>query len=209
MKTTIILIRHGLTDWNLERRWQGHLDVPLNSTGKAQAQALSQRLVGWPIQALYCSDLQRAAQTASILGSTLGLESISKRTWRERDVGAFQGLTRKNIIVQYPELFHKMKEGVINPPGGENNHDLYARAAAAFEELIAAHPGEMIALVSHGAILHTTLLYVLGLPLGEYGRISLSGNTGISIVESSKGRMRLTRLNDTSHLEKAPIPAAI
>jgi len=201
MKTTIILIRHGLTDWNIERRWQGHLDVSLNTQGIAQAKALSQRLVTWPIQALYSSDLQRAAQTATILGEPLGLQPVLKRSWRERDVGEYQGLTHENIKIQYPEQFQDMSQGNISPPGGEDNQDLYARAAAAIEELVANHPGKMIAVVTHGAMLHTTILYVLGLPIEEYGRLSLSGNTGISIVEANNGRLRLTRLNDTAHLE--------
>ena len=209
MNTTIIFIRHGLTDWNAEQRWQGHLDIPLNEQGIAQAQALAQRLTGWPIEALYCSDLARAAQTAAILGNTLGLRPILKQAWRERNVGDFQGLTRDNIKTQFPQIFHDMSRGIINPPGGENNYELYQRAGTAFEDLVANHPGEMIAVVTHGAILHITLLYVLGLPLEDYRRLSLSGNTGISIVEARNGQHRLTRLNDTAHLEKAFSPESI
>ncbi len=98
---------------------------------------------------------------------------------------------------------------VINPPGGEENQDLYTRAATALEALITDHPGEMVAVVSHGALLNASLLFVLGLSFADFGRVSISGNTGVSIVEARNGRMRLTRLNDTAHLEKLPIPAAI
>jgi 2,3-bisphosphoglycerate-dependent phosphoglycerate mutase len=201
MNTTIIFIRHGLTDWNAERRWQGHLDIPLNEQGIAQALALAKRLKGWPIEALYSSDLNRAAQTAVILGDALGLAPILKQTWRERDVGDFQGLTLENIKSQFPDLFQDMIQGIINPPRGEGNNDLYLRAKSALEELVDNHPGEMVAVVSHGALLHIMLLHVLGLPLMDFGRVSLSGNTGISIVEANNGRLRLTRLNDTAHLE--------
>jgi broad specificity phosphatase PhoE len=201
MQTTILLIRHGLTDWNAEQRWQGHQDIPLNETGIDQARALARRLANWPIQALYSSDLKRAAQTADILAEAVGLQVIHDRAWRERDAGAFQGLTRAEIKIQYPEEFNAMTRGDVNTPGGEDNQELHTRAVGAFDKLLARHPGQMVAVVSHGGLLHTILLYVLGLPVGEYGRLSLRGNTGINIVEVGDSSTRLSRLNDTAHLE--------
>jgi len=201
MNTTIILIRHGLTDWNEEGRWQGNEDIPLNATGIAQAKALGRRLANWPIEILYSSDLKRAAQTAAILGKAVDLQPIHDRSWRERDVGAFQGLTWEEIGIQYPNEFQDMRTGIIDPPHGEDSHALHHRAVTAFSVLAARHSGQMVAVVSHGGFLHTTLLHVLGLPAGQYGRLSLRGNTGISIVEISNGHPRLSRLNDTSHLE--------
>ncbi len=201
MTTTIILIRHGLTDWNEEGRWQGHEDIPLNDTGIAQAQALGRRLANWPIHTLYSSDLKRAAKTAAILGEAMDLQPIHDPSWRERDVGAFQGLTWEEIAIQYPNEFPGMRAGIIDPPHGEDNKALYNRAVTAFSTLATRHAGQMVAAVSHGGFLHTMLLHILGLPVGEYGRLSLRGNTGISIVEISNGHSRLSRLNDTSHLE--------
>jgi broad specificity phosphatase PhoE len=201
MNTTIIFIRHGLTDWNEEGRWQGNEDIPLNATGIAQAKALGRRLANWPIQTLYSSDLKRAAQTAAILGKAVDLQPIHDRSWRERDVGAFQGLTWEEIEIQYPIEFQDMRAGIIDPPHGEDSHALHHRAVTAFSMLAARHSGQMVAVVTHGGFLHTTLLHVLGLPVGKYGRLSLRGNTGISIVEISNGHSRLSRLNDTSHLE--------
>lgn len=201
MTTTIIFIRHGLTDWNAEKRWQGHLDIPLNDEEVNQAQALARRLRHWPIQTLYSSDLQRAAQTAAILGDAIGLIPIFKPEWRERNVGDFQGLTHETIKVQYLTHYHNLIKGIVSPPKGEDNNDLFIRARAALKDLLSQHEDDMVAVVSHGAILHMTLLFVLGLPLEEYRRVSLSGNTGISIVEAKNGSLRLTRLNDTSHLE--------
>jgi broad specificity phosphatase PhoE len=202
MNTTIILIRHGLTDWNEEGRWQGHKDIPLNATGIAQAKALGRRLASWPIAALYSSDLLRAAQTAAILGQAVELEPIHDRCWRERDVGAFQGLTWEEIAVAYPNEYQEMRAGIIDPPRGEDSHALHQRAVDAFSGVARRHPQQMVAVVSHGGFLHTTLLHVLGLPIGEYGRLSLRGNTGISIVEINNGHSRLSLLNDTAHLER-------
>jgi broad specificity phosphatase PhoE len=201
MTTTLIFIRHGLTDWNAEGRWQGHEDIPLNETGVAQAQALARRLSSWPIQNLYSSDLKRAAQTAKIVGQSLGLQPVYDPRWRERDVGMFQGLTWQEIQVHYPLAYEKMKSGLIDPPKGESNEALYDRAARAFDWLAARHEGEMIGVVSHGAYLHTLLLYVLDMPAGQYGKLSLRGNTGINIVEVTNGHPRLCLLNDTAHLD--------
>ena len=201
MTTTIILIRHGLTDWNAEGRWQGHEDIPLNETGIVQAQALARRLANWPIEKLYSSDLKRAAQTAAILGEAIGTEPIYDRCWRERDVGAFQGLTWGEIEQQYPQEFHNMRAGIIEPPLGEDNQALHKRAANSFSAMALRHAGQMVAVVSHGGLIHTTLLHVLGLPIGQYKRLSLRGNTGISMVEIDNSHARLTRLNDTAHLE--------
>ena len=94
-----------------------------------------------------------------------------------------------------------MGVGIFDPPQGEDSHALYDRAVTAFSSLAARHSGQMVAVVSHGGFLHTTLLHILGLPVGQYNRLSLRGNTGINIVEISSGRPRLSRLNDTSHLE--------
>lgn len=201
MKTTLILIRHGLTDWNAEGRWQGHEDIPLNETGIAQAQALAGRLASWPIEILYSSDLKRAAQTASIVGSALGMQPILDPTWRERDVGAFQGLTRAEIELKFPQAFSKKEVGIVDHPSVEDSHALYDRAVDAYRALVERHAGQVIAVVTHGGFLHTILLHVLGLPVGHYSRLSLRGNTGISTVEISNGQARLTRLNDTAHLE--------
>ena len=86
--TTILLVRHGQTAWNANGRWQGHADVPLNETGRGQAEAIAQRLAGqmeWEISALYASDLERAAKTAVIIGNAIGHTPIFDPIWRERD----------------------------------------------------------------------------------------------------------------------------
>lgn len=181
-------------------RWQGHADVPLNENGIAQAQALAKRLVHWPIQAIYSSDLQRAAQTAALLGDALKIIPIYDVTWRERHVGVFEGLTTQQIMVQYADVWQQSYNDIINPPEGEDHTHLLQRASTAFETLSAKHPNEMVAIVSHGGFLGTLISYVLGLPADQYGRFSLRGNTGLSIVEITERGPRVTLLNDTSHL---------
>lgn len=201
MTTTILLIRHGQTDWNLNGRWQGHTDVPLNQTGIEQAEALAQRLADWPISHLYSSDLQRASQTAVILGEKLGIEPMVDPIWRERDVGAFGGLTSLEVAEAFPDIWAQRQYGILEPPQGEPYEAMHQRAGEALSRLFSSHNGDMVAVVSHGGLLHAVAAHVLGTEARSYGRISFRGNTGLSIIEVNDGYATLVRLNDTSHLE--------
>jgi len=200
--TTALLIRHGQTDWNVERRWQGHYDAPLNAAGREQACRLARRLAGWPIEAIYSSDLRRAAETAQILGDAVGLTPVLDPAWRELHVGAFEGHTREEIRERFPEAWAQMSQGFIQAPQGESLSELGRRVAPRFEQLLAEHEAQMFAIVSHGATLRSLLGHVLGLDDGRLPRLTLAGNTGLSIVEARAGSPPLiTRLNDTTHLE--------
>ena len=210
MTTTILLIRHGQTDWNAQGRWQGHNDIPLNETGQAQAQALARRLASWPIQAVYASDLKRAAMTAVSVATALNQQPILDSLWRERDVGDFGGLTSQEVRDRFPDIWATMKNGLLAPPNGEGWQALRARAVAAFKQVAARHEGAMVAVVSHGGTLANVIAHVLQIPVDQYGRFRLSGNTGLSIVEFLEGRgPHLTLLNDTSHLQNHVMPEKI
>lgn len=201
-KTTILLIRHGQTDWNLERRWQGHYDTPLNAQGREQARRLARRLAGWPIKAIYSSDLARAAETAGVLGERLGVEPVLDPVWRELHVGLFEGRTREEIREHFPEAWAQMSQGFVEAPEGESVADLYQRVVPCFERLVTEHAGEMVAIVSHGATLRTLIGHVLGTGSAHLPRVTLAGNTGLSIVEARPPLPpTITRLNDTAHLE--------
>ncbi len=201
MTTTILFIRHGQTDWNVAHRWQGHADVPLNEMGRQQAHALATRLVDWPIEAIYSSDLKRCRETAVSLANVTQLTPTFDSIWRERDVGAFSGLTREQIEAKFPELWANRGRGLIDPPEGETAVALRKRTKKAFEQTIANHNGEMIAVVTHGGVLYFLLSQLLGMGEGnEYGRFTMRGNTGLSIVEVTNNQPLITLLNDTSHL---------
>lgn len=198
--TTIVLIRHGQTDWNLSGRWQGHTDIALNDTGRSQASALARRLASWPIAAIYSSDLRRAHQTASVLAHELGLSLELDAAWRERYGGDFQGMTFEELDRRHPEALHAMRQRGEAPPGGESNLDVARRVVEAFDEVVERHPGQMVAVVTHGGAMRALIGYVVGLPLGQSPRVSVSGNTGISLIEVNQWGPRLTLLNDTAHL---------
>jgi broad specificity phosphatase PhoE len=205
MITKILFVRHGQTDWNVKGKWQGHADVPLNETGKSQAAALAKRLQGWPISAIVTSDLQRCVQTAQPIGEAVGLEPKPDPIWRERDVGAFSGLTGDEAKKAFPEIWANAQRGMVDPPNGEGYLDLRKRGIAAYEKVLADYPGKMVVVVSHGGLLHTLIAQLIEIPEDKYGRISKRGNTGLSIVEVKEDIPRLVLLNDTSHLENLSV----
>ncbi len=200
MTTTILLIRHGQTDYNATGRWQGHLDVPLNEVGKAQAKALAQRLKEWPIAAVYASDLKRAAMTAVYIAQSRGLSPIYDPAWRERNVGVFEGRATEELKQEYPDVWANMRNGIFDIPGSESNEVLRDRGRAAYEKVVSAYPAEMVAVVSHGGTLNALVSSLLGIPANQYGRLNFRGNTGLTIIEINEHGPRLTMLNDTRHL---------
>lgn len=202
LETKVLLIRHGETDWNHSGRWQGHTDIPLNDTGRAQARALAKRLSSWPIRAIYSSDLQRAAQTAEILGETLGLAPTLEPALRERNGGVFEGLTASQLQASHQQALLCMREKGAAPPGGESALEVANRITGAFDTILSQHQGELLAIVSHGGALISLISHILGFPAGERAHLTVAGNTGLSVVTVDEYGSRLTLLNDTSHLEK-------
>ena len=148
--TTILLARHGETDWNRENRFQGHADPPLNETGRAQAADLAAALANEPLAAVYSSPLRRAFETAQIVGAPHGLEPVPVDALREVDVGSWQGLTRGEIEERFPEQFARWLDYEQGWDDGESYDEMGQRVLAALLELAATHEGERILAVSHG-----------------------------------------------------------
>jgi probable phosphoglycerate mutase len=135
--TTLLLVRHGETDWNAERRWQGHADVPLNDRGREQARALAESLAGERIDAIYSSDLSRARETAETVGARLGVGVTADPDLREVDVGPIEGMTAEET-------------GAIVEWQGEPKEAHAARILAAVERIVERHPDERVLVVTHG-----------------------------------------------------------
>lgn len=206
MTTTIYLIRHGQTDWNLARRWQGHIDIPLNGTGRRQALLLAQRLADLQLQAIYTSDLLRASETASIVAEPQGLKPVAEPALRERSGGLFQGLTFDELNSKYRDEWRRVRLENSTPPEGESLLDVAQRITTCYEIIVRRHSSQVVALVSHGGALNLLISYILGLPIGQPARISLRGNTGLSVIESGEDGARLVTLNDTNHLDVGSEP---
>ncbi len=163
--TELILVRHGETDWNAERRLQGHLDIPLNATGLSQAQALGQALRHEQLDALFVSDLQRAMQTAAPIGAAHGLPLQIDAGLRERCYGAFEGLLYDEIDGRYPLEYAAWKAGDLHvryPAGefiAETLHEFDLRSTSTVLRIVTAATeasaagARRIAIVTHGGVL--------------------------------------------------------
>jgi probable phosphoglycerate mutase len=163
-RRTLVLVRHGRTAWNLERRAQGHADIPLDEVGHAQASEVAQRIAALEPHVLWSSDLVRALQTAEHISRATGLTINADARLREYDVGARQGLTQPEFAEAFPDeaATHRgfSTEGV---PGAESADDVVARMVPALGDCFRAlQPGQTGVVVSHGGSLRATLAAVLG-----------------------------------------------
>ncbi|MBL8153284.1 MAG: histidine phosphatase family protein [Anaerolineae bacterium] len=194
------LIRHGQTDWNVEGRWQGTLPTELNDEGHAQAAALASHMRSWPIQAVYTSDLPRAAQTAAALGETLGVSPILDSRWQEFHLGIFQGLTRDQIEARYPHEWHEFRrlywEYVV--PEGESRRMLQSRAFAAWSDIVARPNASEVAVVSHGGVIRMLLLKLFA-DHPDVPNIHIE-NTSITTIERRGDDWHLLRAALIPHL---------
>lgn len=203
MSTTILLIRHGETDWNASGRWQGHQDIPLNEVGEKQAVALAARLRSWPITAVYASDLSRAHATAQKVARALDLPLQLDPDWRERSLGRLEGMTRSEVQLYFPDVY--VPQNFVDAPEGETYDMLQGRVLRAFKRLISRHTDETTAVVTHGGTIRVLISHILCLPERYYAPFSLRGNTGLTRIDiGANGLAQITCLNDTSHLESEP-----
>jgi broad specificity phosphatase PhoE len=154
-ETEFVLIRHAESTWNAAGRWQGHADPPLSEQGRRQASELGDALTSQGIERLIASDLARAAETAAIVGETLGLAPRPDPRLRELNVGAWTGLTREEIERLAPDQLARFERGDLDlrPGGGETRREIRLRVRRAAASIAASHPGQRVALVTHlGAV---------------------------------------------------------
>lgn len=200
--THLIVIRHGETAWNRERRLQGQIDIPLNDTGRAQARALAEALTGEPIDAVYSSDLGRAFETATPLAQALGLTVRSEPRLRERCYGELEAMTYAEVAEKRPEDFARWQARVPDyaPPGGESLREFHERAVEVALSLSRRHPGERIALVAHGGVLDCLYREATGMTL-EAPRSHELLNASVNRLRCDAANLTLLQWADISHLE--------
>lgn len=150
--TTLLIVRHGESEWNAMGRWQGQADPDLSPRGEEQAAQAAGALAGFTIDRIVSSDLSRARRTAGIMAERLGVTAIGvDEGLREVDVGEWSGLTRPEIEERWPSLLAAWSAGTLQrTPGGESLDDLRARVNRAIRNVVRAGPGgRTILVVSH------------------------------------------------------------
>lgn len=166
--TTILLARHGESDWNAAGRWQGHADRPLTELGRRQAALLAEELAAVQLEAVYASDLRRAWETAEIAVAGRGLDVVRLRELREVDVGSWSGLSRAEAAKRFPEAFERWRSGGHGWEDGEPYDDMAARVVAAVRRIAEVHPCGRVLVVSHGGPIRAIKAHALGMTLGDH-----------------------------------------
>lgn len=180
----VVFWRHGRTAWNVDNRFQGATDVPLDDVGIAQAGAAAPSLARMAPSAIVSSDLERARVTADVLARLTGLPVATDADLRETDGGLWQGRTRDEIIAADPELFQAWVAGHdIATPNGERRSDVVARVVAAVNRHLAGVPaGGTLVVVSHGGAIRGAIGGLLGLAPEQWGALGVLSNCAWSVL---------------------------
>jgi len=201
-RATLILVRHGETEWNLDGRIQGHSDSPLTARGSQQGRQAAERLAGMNISAVYASDLGRALDTGELIAAPHGLEVRTMLGLRERCYGAFEGKTAEEIRASDPDGFERWLSDRqrLAPPGGETQAELAGRVMRALHEIAGAHLGETVAVATHGGPIKSALFAVLDIPVDSWDRAWVS-NGSVTVLCGTREEFKVASFNDTSHFE--------
>ena len=187
----LVLWRHGQTIWNVEKRFQGQTDIPLDEAGMAQAERAARLLAALRPDAIFSSDLRRATSTAAPLASITGLPVQLDKDLRERSGGSWEGLTDVEIRARYPD-----EHASWNPPDGEPSAAVADRVAAALGRVAATiADGGLAVVVSHGAALRLGMSRMLGMDGDLFGALGPLANCSWSVLGQRYGRWRLLEHN--------------
>ncbi|HRO58872.1 MAG TPA: histidine phosphatase family protein [Burkholderiaceae bacterium] len=207
--TSVILVRHGVTDWNQARRFQGHIDIALNDEGRRQAELTARCLAGSAerdrIAAVHVSDLSRAVQTAEPIARALGLPLQHDPSLRERYYGSFEGRTHEEIDREEPEAWRRWRDREPDfalPGGGESLRSFHARVEAALRGLVQRYPSRIVIAVAHGGVLDCAYRIASGLPLDAPRGHALL-NASLNRIGFDGSRFTLVDWADVAHLDEA------
>jgi len=212
MSTRLFLVRHGATVLTAEDRFAGATDVQLSDGGREQARRLAERLSGEEIAAVFASPLGRTAETARIIAEPHGLEMETRDGLREISHGHWEQMTRREVEEQFPDEAAAWEEDpyTFAPAGGESGLAVTARALPLLIEIVRAHPGNNVIVVSHKATIRLLLSSLLGFDPRRYRDNLDQSPAALNIVDFKDSvHARLTLFNDTSHYTSAahPIPS--
>lgn len=200
METHIYLVRHGETDWNKERRFQGHRDIPLNEKGIWQAERLANWLKDRSFNAIYSSDLIRAVKTAEILAVPHGLEVLKRRELRERSMGNWEGKHIEEIDAANPIWRTQIEDETwCHRFGIEPVRRMHQRIVSLLGKLVEKHPGNTLLVVSHGGLINGAL-YELG--QGKFGKMRVKNTSVTHLVHSLDQGWEVIAAGVSDHLSE-------
>ncbi len=208
---TIHIIRHGETDWNRARRFQGQTDVPLNQTGMMQARLVADVLRNEPLQAVVSSDLVRALDTAQVIAERHGLQVQKDTGLREMSFGEWEGLSHDDLRSgKWADLFSRYRKDSLahRPPGAEHPDEALQRVRQSLQRILTHRVEGTVVLVAHGGSCRLLICAAIGAPADCARHIRLD-NASISTLECRDGFCWLTRLNRTEHLESMQLEAPV
>jgi len=193
---TLVLVRHGETVWNVENRWQGQKDSPLTDLGREQARKVAVRLAATRISAVYSSSLGRAREVAD----------IEREGLRERSYGVLEGKTSAEAAASEGAWFLRWQADHLRqaPPAGEDERMVGDRVMAALAEIAESHPGQTVAISTHGGPIKIAFFRILSIPLSLW-RLAWVSNGSITTFRGNRDVMHLVCFNDVCHLETTPI----
>ena len=197
----IYITRHGETEWNVAGRIQGHTDVSLSERGQEQARMLARRLSTVPIDAVYSSDLSRAAETARVALGERDVPITFTEELREYNKGVFEGLTEAEYREKYPELYEPSMVNDLDfaPPGGETIRETSRRLAGIVQRVKDAHLDQSTLIVGHGGSLRAGIVSLLDLPLEANWKFAMS-NCALTVIYTYPDNCVMHLYNDTSHI---------
>jgi broad specificity phosphatase PhoE len=201
---TILLVRHGQTAWNREERFRGQIDVPLDDTGRKQAEAAGQRIAAlWKPAAIYSSSLQRALQTAAPIARVCGLKTTIHDGLLDINFGTCAGLSGEEFESRYPGLAAAWRQSphTVRFPDGEPLADVRRRAEEMVVQVVASHPDQTVVLVTPLIVCRLLLCSLFDLDTSHFWQFE-PGTASISVLEFSPQAHILRSLNDTCHLDQ-------
>jgi alpha-ribazole phosphatase len=201
--TRLILTRHGETDWNAARRFQGHTDIPLNERGHQQARAVGNALASKKIDVAFASDLQRTQETAQAILVHHKVDLVLAPRLREMSFGAWEGLTYAEMCAQddraAADWGHFML--TLGPPDGEAIPIFAARIKTFLDEISVEYPDKTVLLVVHGGVIRMALCTLLGIPLEKHWQFNIR-QTSLTEIETFPEGAILNLFNDDCHLNR-------
>ncbi|MCR8644419.1 histidine phosphatase family protein [Paenibacillus sp. N1-5-1-14] len=189
--TRVGLIRHGITDWNIERRAQGHTDIPLNSEGLNQAEKLAKRLMSEPWDVIYSSDLSRAYLTAQKIADHKGMKITADQRLREMYCGLIEGTIEEDRINKWGADWRSLDLDI------EKDEEVATRGYKVFTDIAANHPNQNVLIVSHGALIGFSLKKLIP----HVNTQAHLGNTSLTILTSTNNEWDCERYNCTEHVK--------